>query len=50
MSLESLIIDEMIKNGCTMKDAIKTVSEKYKINKNEVYNSSLKLKSLFDRK
>ena len=50
MSLESLIIDEMIRNDCTMKDAIKQVSEKYKINKNAVYNASLKLKGLFDRK
>ena len=47
---EALIVDEMIKNNCTMKDAIKIVSEKYKINKNNVYNSSLNLKSLFDRK
>lgn len=43
-SLEALIVDEMIKNNCTMKDAIKLVSEKYKINKNEVYNASLSLK------
>lgn len=50
ISCESMIIDEMIKNSCTMKDAIKLVSEKYKINKNEVYNASLNLKSLFDRK
>ena len=50
VSIESLIIDEMIKTNCTMKDAIKMVSEKYKINKNEVYNASLKLKSLFDKK
>ena len=50
ISYESLIVDEMIKSDCTMKDAIKQVSEKYKINKNEVYNASLKLKSLFDRK
>ncbi len=49
-SNEALIIDEMIKNKCTMKDAIKLVSEKYKINKNEVYNSSLNIRSLFDRK
>lgn len=49
-SCESLIIDEMIKANCTMKEAIKKVSEKYKINKNEVYNSSLTLKKLFDRK
>jgi 16S rRNA (cytidine1402-2'-O)-methyltransferase len=47
---ESLIINEMINNNCTMKEAIKIVSEKYKINKNEVYNSSLNLKKLFDRK
>ena len=49
-SCESLFIDEMIKANCTMKEAIKKVSEKYKINKNEVYNSSLTLKKLFDRK
>lgn len=46
ISTESLIIDEMIKNSCTMKDAIKIVSEKYKINKNIVYNSSLNLKKI----
>ena len=48
--MESLIVDEMIKTNCTMKDAIKIVSEKYKINKNLVYNASLKLKGLFDIK
>ena len=49
-SCESLIVDEIIKSNCTMKDAIKLVSEKYKINKNEVYNASLNLKKIFDRK
>ena len=44
ISNEALIIDEMIKANCTMKDAIKKVSEKYQINKNEVYNASLNLK------
>lgn len=48
LSCESLIIDEMIKSNYTMKDAIKMVSEKYKINKNEVYSSSLNLKKIFD--
>lgn len=48
-SLEALIIDEMIKANCTMKDAIKMVSEKYKINKNEVYNASLNLKNIFKK-
>ena len=50
LSIESMIVDEMIKSNCTMKDAIKQVSEKYKINKNMVYNSSLDLKKLFDKK
>ena len=50
LSIESMIIDEMVKANCTMKDAIKMVSEKYKINKNEVYNASLNLKSLFNQK
>lgn len=48
-SYEALIIDEMVKNNLTMKDAIKRVSEKYKIGKNIVYNASLNLKKMFDR-
>lgn len=48
-SNESLIIDEMIKNNCTMKEAIKLVSEKYHLSKNEVYSASLNLKKLFDK-
>ena len=50
MSIESMIIDEMIKSNCTMKDAVKLVSEKYHLAKNEVYNASLSLKGLFDKK
>ena len=48
ISSEALIIDEMIKSNCTMKDAIKLVSEKYKINKNVVYNASLNIKNFFN--
>ena len=50
ISIESMIVDEMIKENCTMKDAVKLVSEKNRINKNNVYNASLNLKKLFDRK
>lgn len=46
-SIESLIVDEMVKNNCTMKDAVKLVSEKYDVSKNEVYNVSLNLKKMF---
>ena len=45
---EALIIDEMIKSNCTMKEAVKLVSEKYHISKNMVYNASLKIKDLLD--
>ena len=48
--IEAMIVGEMIKNNCTMKDAVKIVSEKYKINKNKVYNSSLNLKSILQNK
>ena len=45
VSIEALIIDEMVKNkDLTMKDAIKLVSEKYHYNKNIVYDASLNLK------
>ena len=50
ISIESMIVDEVIKNNCTVKDAVKIVSEKYHLSKNEVYNASLNLKKLFDRK
>lgn len=48
VGIEGLIIDEMIKNNCTMKDAIKLVSEKYHYSKNMVYEASLNIKKLFD--
>lgn len=45
ISIEALIIDEMVKNkDLTMKDVIKLVSEKYHYNKNIVYDASLNLK------
>ena len=50
ISTESLIINEMVYNKCTMKEAIKLVSEKYDISKNNVYQASLNLKKLFDVK
>ena len=46
LSNEALIIDEMVKANCTMKEAVKIVSEKYHLSKNEVYNSSLNLKKM----
>ena len=48
ISMEALLIDEIIKNNCTMKDAIKIVTEKYHLRKNDVYNASLNLKNKMD--
>lgn len=48
VGIEGLIVDEMIRNNCTMKDAVKIVSEKYHYNKNIVYDASLNVKRLFD--
>ena len=50
VSVESLIIDEMVNTDCSMKEAIKLVSEKYGIPKNNVYQSSLNLKKILDVK
>ncbi len=47
-SIEGLLIDKMIKEKCTMKDAIKLLSLEYKdkYSKNEIYNASLNIKKL----
>ena len=47
ISLESKIVDYMIKNSCTVKDSIKEISKKDNISKNELYNASLHLKEVF---
>lgn len=47
ISIEGLLIDTIVKSGCTitMKDAIKILSADY--NKKEVYAASLRLKDMF---
>lgn len=46
MSYESLLIDTIIKEKVTMKEAINIVSKKKKIAKNILYNASLKIKEI----
>ena len=46
MSLESKLVDLMVKEKITLKDAITELSKKEKISKNEIYNASLNLKNL----
>ena len=47
VGIESMIVDEMINNNCSIKEAIKFVCDKYNLPKNDVYNASLKLKEIF---
>lgn len=50
MSIESLLVDKVIKEKCTMKEAIKLLAIEYKdkYSKNEIYNASLNIKKIFD--
>lgn len=48
LTLEALLIDKVIKEKCTIKDAIKLLSVEYKnkYSKNEIYQASLNIKKL----
>jgi len=49
LSIESIIVDVMIKQKCTVKDAVKYIASDsaYDLGKNEVYAASLNLKKMF---
>ena len=47
-SIESMLVDTMISNNCTLKEAVDFVNKNNSnISKKEIYNASLKLKDLF---
>jgi len=48
ISLEALLVDYMIKNNITLKEAIKIVANNTKKSKTSVYDASLKLKELLN--
>ena len=50
-SLESLLIDKIIKTNCTMKDAINDLASSYKgkYSKNEFYNASINIKNILNK-
>lgn len=50
-SLESLLIDKIIKTNCTMKDAINDLANAYKgkYSKNEFYNASINIKNILNK-
>jgi len=49
LSIEAIIVDVMIKQKCTVKDAVKYIASDnaYGFNKNEVYAASLNVKKMF---
>lgn len=50
LSLESILIDYMIKNNISIKEAIKEICQQNdNIKKNDLYEASLKLKSMFEK-
>ena len=49
LSYEALIVDEILRSNCTVKDAVKLVSEKFHISKRDVYNASINLKNIFSK-
>lgn len=51
LSLESLLIDKIIKTNCTMKDAINDLANIYKgkYSKNEFYNASINIKNILNK-
>ena len=47
-SIESMLVDTMVSNNCTLKEAVDFVNKNNSnISKKEIYNASLKLKDLF---
>lgn len=49
LSIEAMLIDKIVKEKATMKEAIKLVSDESKISKTEVYNASLNIKKVLGR-
>ena len=52
LAIESIIVDVMTKQKCTVKDAVKYIASNsaYNISKNEAYAASLNLKKMFNDK
>lgn len=49
ISTEALLVDLIVKNKCSLKDAIKILNDSNKnLNKKDIYNASLKLKNIIN--
>ena len=49
ISNEAILIDTMVKNNCSLKEAINISKDSYKLSKNDLYNASLNIKKLLDK-
>lgn len=48
ISTEALLIDAMIKDNCTLKEAVNILAQKLELPKKDIYNASLNLKNLIN--
>nr|MBP3258802.1 16S rRNA (cytidine(1402)-2'-O)-methyltransferase [Bacilli bacterium] len=46
LSNEALLVNTMVENNCSMKEAINICKDAYKINKNDLYDASLNVKKI----
>lgn len=49
LSIEALLIDTIVKNNCTLKEAINLLQNNRKIKKKYIYSASLNLKKIFGK-
>ena len=49
LSIEALLIDIIVKNNCTLKEAINLLQNNRKIKKKYIYSASLNLKKIFGK-
>ena len=48
-SIEALLVDIIVKNNCSLKDAIKILQNNKSLKKNQIYLASLNLKKVFEK-
>ena len=50
ISIEALLVNEMVLHNLTLKEAIKSLADKKSFSKNEIYKASLNITKLYETK
>jgi len=48
ISIEALILDEMVKSNCTIKEASAKLTDRGEVSRNDTYKAAIKLKQMFE--